>query len=78
MGRNKMGYNRRKDWDHWNVSLWINNDDTIYDAAYIMVSQMGAKKASSVLAKTLAGTKTPDGAKYTYNNIYSTLSDMEV
>jgi len=43
-----------------------------------MVSSMGAKKAASVLSKTLSGTKTPDGAKYTYNNIYSTLLDMEV
>jgi hypothetical protein len=73
-----MTYNGYKDWDHWNVSLWINNDETIYGAAYIMVSSMGAKKAAGVLSKTLAGTKTPDGAKYTYNNIYSTLLDMEV
>jgi len=73
-----MGYNGHKDWDHWNVSLWINNDETIYGAAYIMVSHMGAKEAAKTLAKTLTGTKTPDGAKYTYNNIYSTLLDMEV
>ena len=43
-----------------------------------MVASMGAKKAAGVLSKTLSGTKTPDGAKYTYNNIYSTLLDMEV
>jgi len=73
-----MGYNGHKDWDYWNVSLWINNDETIYGAAYIMVSQMGAKEAAKTLAKAIAGTKTPDGAKYTYNNIYSTLLDMEV
>ena len=73
-----MGYNGHKDWDYWNVSLWINNDETIYGAAYIMVAHMGAKKAAGILAKTLKGTKTPDGAKYTYNNIYSTLLDMEV
>jgi len=73
-----MAYNGYKDWDHWNVSLWINNDETIYGAAYIMVASMGAKKAAGVLSKTLSGTKTPDGAKYTYNNIYSTLLDMEV
>ena len=73
-----MTYNGYKDWDYWNVSLWINNDETIYGAAYILVSSMGASKAANVLAKTLAGTKTPDGAEYTYNNIYSTLADMEV
>jgi len=73
-----MTYNGHKNWDYWNVSLWINNEETIYNAAYIMVSSMGAKEAAKTLAKTLAGTKTPDGAKYTYNNIYSTLLDMEV
>ena len=41
-----MAYNGYKDWDHWNVSLWINNDETIYNAAYIMVSSMGAKKGT--------------------------------
>lgn len=28
-----MPYNGHKNWNHWNVSLWINNDESIYRMA---------------------------------------------
>jgi hypothetical protein len=26
-------YNGHKNWNHWNVSLWINNDEGLYNMA---------------------------------------------
>ena len=26
-------YNGHKNWNHWNVSLWINNDEGLYNFA---------------------------------------------
>ena len=30
---NTKGYNGHKNWNHWNVSLWINNDEGLYQMA---------------------------------------------
>lgn len=61
-------YNGHKNWNHWNVSLWINNDEGLYKAARAFARRMSRDAAAREMLGFLreAGeTKTPDGAPYT-------------
>lgn len=57
-------YNGHRSWNAWNVSLWINNDEWLYRWACDLVKQHGADKAAWIMARNLAGEKTPDGGRY--------------
>lgn len=66
-------YNGHKNWNHWNVSLWINNDEGLYSLAE--ESLRGAKtkdQAALVMLEALRDgglEKTPDGAPYSLSSI---------
>lgn len=73
-----MKYNGYKNWNHWNVSLWLFNDeglyrlmcdcvwhaDTLDGAAHLILSHF------NIVPKTL---ETPDGAPYTFTSIRAAL-----
>lgn len=74
-------YNGHKNWNHWNVSLWINNDEGLYRLARYYVSTCGNKDAAASLMlrhlKEEAGfTKTPDGAPYSVSSIRAAMVEM--
>ena len=62
-------YNRHKNWNHWNVSLWINNDSYLYTLATVSVNtSCNLNAAVEQFIEVLAEdgiTETPDGARYT-------------
>lgn len=72
--------NGYRNWNHWNVALWINNDETLYrmaqqfirraltrsDAAYQMAQEL----------KELGIEKTPDGAPYSMTSIRAAMVGM--
>lgn len=68
-----MGYNGYKNWQQWNVSLWINNDESLYKLArhYARVSASRADAAESMLEQLNSDGiyETPDGAKYSKTSI---------
>jgi hypothetical protein len=69
-----MSYNGHKTWNHWNVSLWINNDEGLYNLARGFVRQYGAKEgAQRLFDHHLAGQKTPDGAPYRISYVRAAL-----
>lgn len=70
-----MEYNGFPSWNSWNVSLWINNEESLYAEAINLVKQYGRKKAARKLLQQLSGTYTPDGARYNYRSIYLALDD---
>lgn len=57
-------YNGHRSWNAWNVSLWINNDESLYRFAVSLVKQYGLGVGAVKLANALQGERTPDGAKY--------------
>jgi hypothetical protein len=40
-------YNGHKNWNHWNVSLWINNDEGLYNEARLWVRRNTSKQAAA-------------------------------
>ena len=72
-----MSYNGHKNWNMWNVSLWINNDEGLYDLARDYVKRTRTKDiAASEMAKHLRGQKTPDGANYSKTAIRAAMVEM--
>lgn len=75
-----MTYNGHKNWNHWNVSLWIGNDEGLYTMARAALrAARNRDEAARALLGELraAGLKeTPDGAPYTYTTVRAALVGM--
>ena len=75
-------HNGHKNWNHWNVSLWINNDEGLYalalDCIRSNMSRVHSSRAKAVdcfLARV--GTdKTPDGAPYSKSSVRAAMVGM--
>jgi len=73
-------YNGHKNWNHWNVSLWINNDEGLYNLARECVrksrSRTEAAGAMLGLLRDDGTNKTPDGAPYSLSTVRAAMSGM--
>ena len=76
-----MRYNGHKNKNHWNVSLWLNNDERLYRG---MLSHIRAAKNKDTAARaffyTLKSHKeehTPDGAPYSVASIRAAMIGLE-
>ena len=72
-------YNGHKNWNHWNVSLWINNDQGLYQTAIMYASQYLRNKAAELMLQDLQDRgeyKTPDGAPYSVSSIRAAMLEM--
>lgn len=61
-------FNGHKNWNHWNVSLWINNDEPLYRMARSFAEQFTRDHAAKVMLRHLPA-KTPDGAPYSFSSV---------
>ena len=76
-----MSYNGHKNWTQWNVSLWINNDEGLYNLARDHAhncSGTRTKAAQNMLdsLRDMGIEKTPDGARYTVTAIRHAMVGM--
>jgi len=79
-------YNGFPSWNAWNVSLWINNDEGLYNMAretvkrYYRNGAVAMRKAESRAAAEIAcdfaSDKTPDGARYSETSLRHALRDI--
>lgn len=70
-------YNGHKNWNHWNVSLWINNDDTLYFTAIDCIRSTNSRDAAVRAFAAYAPEKTSDGAPYSLSAIRAAMVGME-
>lgn len=65
--------NGHKNWNHWNVALWLSNDEGLYNICKDSITIADTKDdAAKDILTTLHGceiTHTPDGARYTFTTI---------
>ena len=69
-------YNGHRSWNAWNVAMWINSDEFMYNWAKELVREHGRGKAARIMAREMDGQKTPDGGKYNKTAIYEALADI--
>jgi hypothetical protein len=74
-------FNGYKNWNHWNVSLWINNDEGLYHLALECIARTPSKdKAANAMLDFLleCGKKrTPDGAPYSVSSIRTAMIGLD-
>jgi hypothetical protein len=59
--------NGHKNWTQWNVSLWVNNDESLYRMARRYCRQNNRAEAARAMLRDLNECgiyETPDGARY--------------
>ena len=75
-------FNGHKNWNHWNVSLWINNDEGLYRLAQEAIRHNRAFGRSSREAavdwflRAVDAPKTPDGAPYSKSAVRAAMVGM--
>lgn len=75
-------YNGHRNWDYWNVSLWINNDENLCRTALNLVrsSANRTEAAGRFMALVRDGAideVTPDGARYSVDRVRRAMEGME-
>lgn len=74
-------YNGHKNWNHWNVSLWINNDEGLYRMATNFIARYpgNRERAAAQMLVRLQDEGvllTPDGVAYSKTAIRATMVGM--
>lgn len=81
-------YNGHRSWNAWNVSLWISNDENLYNLASECLRRpyVGRRAGQPVTLRSAAkrfldaigwDSKTPDGAKYNLTCVSEALTGLE-
>lgn len=78
-----MSYNGHKNWDFWNVALWLFNDEGLYRMVQEEVrrAKRGGGNPGVILGAAARGlmevlpSETPDGAEYTLERVRAALDE---
>ena len=70
-------YNGHPSWAAWNVSLWMWNDEGLYNFALDCLRRHRSLEAAVAAFMGGVGRRTPDGAKYSRRSVRATLADMK-
>ena len=71
-------YNGYKSYNFWNQSLYINNDENLYNLAITCINKHNnVKLAALVFIDNLDCSYTPDGVLWTKSGVYSVLLPLK-
>jgi hypothetical protein len=70
-------YNGHKNFNHWNVSLWINNDEMLYDTARYCIRTTNNRREAADKLRGMLPSHTPDGAPYSRSSLMGALVGMQ-
>jgi hypothetical protein len=66
-------YNGHRNWNHWNVALWLFNDEALYSLVTDTLRKVKGKKAQAETLLAALPAMTPDGAPYSVASIMAAL-----
>jgi hypothetical protein len=69
-----MSYNGHKNYNCWNVSLWINNDEGLYRLMKDCLRLFKTKDLATFAFLSNVDTHTPDGVRYTFASVRKAIS----
>ena len=70
-------YNGHRSWDAWNVSLWINNDEGLYNLALdCLKANRNRARAARAFCLNVGAERTPDGARYNATAVAAAMEGM--
>ena len=69
-------YNGHRNWTHWNVSLWIGNDEGLYRLARYCIRRASNRTEAARMMLDSLPDKTPDGATYSVTSVRAALVGM--
>ncbi len=75
-----MTYQGHKNYNHWNVSLYIFNEYALYQEACRLCRRYTKQEAAAHLLSyciDLFGDRTPDGAKWSYSSVRAALAGYD-
>jgi hypothetical protein len=83
MATRNAPYQGHKNWTHWNVALWISNDEPTYNEAVRLTRKIayckhGSFDCAARLFKQQLSDRTPDGARYSISAIRAALIGLEI
>lgn len=71
-------YSGHKNRNHWNVALWIGNDEGLYRYAIDCIKRNKTKDdAAREFLENVGAAKTPDGVVYTFTTVRAALVGLE-
>ena len=68
-------YNGHKNYNAWNVALWLSNDEGLYRLACDCIRRSNNRSEAISKLMDYLPEKTPDGVKYTKTNVRLALVD---
>lgn len=67
-------YNGHKSRGHWNVSLWINNDEHLYRTCLnYFACGFTRREVARGIVELWKNQRTPDGYEYTFDRVFHAL-----
>lgn len=69
-----MSYNGHKNYNHWNVSLWLLNDEGLYNMARDCIRLARTKDEAARDLLQMLPSHTPDGAPYSYSAVRAAIT----
>ena len=71
-------YNGHRNYNAWNIALWISNDEGLYRFALecLKRGKGSADRAARIFMASFEGDKTPDGVPYTLLNVKLALAGL--
>lgn len=68
-------YYGHKNWTHWNVSLWLYNDESLYSLMQSCKRREKTRRDAAKELLTMLPSRTPDGARYSFVAVYAAMTD---
>ena len=69
-------YNGHRSWNAWNVSLWLNSDEGLYNLMLHCIKETNNRRRAARMMLSELPKTTPDGAKYNVTCLMEAMREL--